>query len=590
MNQDSSTRVTADGASVKLDWKRLHRSAESRLTPESLFGSPRKEQGSGLLYFCPFHDRADQKDPSAPKMHVDPITLGWKCWHSPCGRKGDALSFVAGGISPRGSAYFGAVADLCAKAGLHVPPANDPSAYRSGIRAPDPDAEREARRRNEERRRKMDAEDKRRSERARELWDAALPVPNDPSHPARLWISASGAKPGVWNPSAPFPASIRWLPPTGAGFGALICPFARIADWLATWPEPPAPIAVHLIYIDGRGGKAYNETKAGKRLDKQSFGSYRGCGILIAPQVMQGQIYVVEGVADALAASAWIDGSNGTLTDFTGSATAFAMAGTASFGNETIAADLIASKRGIVICGDGDGPGREATAKLMGQLSRNMAPYSNMELPRPRKHEGSYDMADFAGHLLADLESGELEQAPAPETLPDAPPDSRTALERAERNAIKEADGIDPAIPDPPITPDGSHLARLTPEQRRGWSLVKPTHAIPDAPDESNAYREPPDWPLKPPGTLPDPPAPENPARLRRDMGSRSSPGNCRRRRLLHAPRIRGGPRCLSLTSRSAKPSMTPRCPITIGAATQMSTTRSRKPVRTAIFSSTSET
>ena len=134
------------------------------------------------------------------------------------------------------------------------------------------------------------APDRNTVEYARQLWDAAVPVPSDPAHPARRWM----ARRHLWRAAVPLPPSIRWLrrdrgPSVGVVMAAFRPPGARHLS------------GVQLVHVGADGLPALDKDGA-DGLNKRSYGSMVGAVCVVG--LPAEALTVCEGLADALALGA----------------------------------------------------------------------------------------------------------------------------------------------------------------------------------------------------------------------------------------------------------------------------------------------
>ena len=144
---------------------------------------------------------------------------------------------------------------------------------------------------------------------ARSLWDRAVEVPPDPSHPARRWMAARH----LWRPDQELPPSVRWLQgPLGYAVGAVIA---------AVKPPGSRELSgVHRVHVDADGHKALDrDTEDGGR-DKRDFGAISGAFSVLGLASPEDTIMVAEGLADCLALAArvpepvvFVGGTSGML-------------------------------------------------------------------------------------------------------------------------------------------------------------------------------------------------------------------------------------------------------------------------------------
>ena len=97
------------------DWFRLE--VRPGLTAQAVYGRlGLARKGRYLRGPCPSHDDGDKR---SRRFSVDLDTLGYKCFS--CDASGDALAFIAGGASPRGTDYWRAVLTAADLAGKSAP-------------------------------------------------------------------------------------------------------------------------------------------------------------------------------------------------------------------------------------------------------------------------------------------------------------------------------------------------------------------------------------------------------------------------------------------------------------------------------------
>ena len=125
-------------------------------------------------------------------------------------------------------------------------------------------------------------------------------IPTDQSHPMRRWAALRD----LWQPDAPFPAGLAWLPANAPWFrgrhegaGAILFKLAPLDSWHAVSPRTPAPTAVQLINIDAEGKPVLDRPEADRGLSKRTYGNASGHVLLIGTGDV---LHVCEGLADGL--------------------------------------------------------------------------------------------------------------------------------------------------------------------------------------------------------------------------------------------------------------------------------------------------
>ena len=218
---------------------------------------------------------------------------------------------------------------------------------------------------------------------ARRNWELARPIPTDPKHPARRWLTRRN----LWRPEVEAPAMMRWLPPWGrhSGVGTIVLPLATPSAWGVEWPALPTPDAILREAVDVDGGPAL--------LDRDDTSSRRrawpspvaGRIIIIGnprlPELVSGAVYVCEGLADALAVASRAEG------------TAIATLGTSGMVNDWLATALERSARPVVILADDDKGGRDAASQLRRRLTLKGV---DVRASLPNLPQGGKDAADGA--------------------------------------------------------------------------------------------------------------------------------------------------------------------------------------------------
>lgn len=204
---------------------------------------------------------------------------------------------------------------------------------------------------------------------ARRLWSGSGPVPLDPEHPARRW----SARRNLWPDRDPWPDAVRWIGGSVAGArgareggttpgGSLVAAFAPVAAWIEG--HPPAPSGVQCVHVNGDG-----QPRADRGgLAKRSHGSMTGAVCVIGPPLWcAGRVHVAEGIADALAVAARVEGA------------ALAVGGTS--GLARLAEPLAALSVPVTVWPDGDTPGRLAASRLALALRAFGVPTTVADVP-----------------------------------------------------------------------------------------------------------------------------------------------------------------------------------------------------------------
>ena len=179
----------------------------------------------------------------------------------------------------------------------------------------------------------------------------------------------------------------------------LVAAIAPWGAWRAAWPGVPIVDAVQVVFVDGDGMPAKDRRGLGKR----TYGHQRGGVCMIGDPGLDGQVGVVEGLADALAVVArfpW---------------TVAALCGTAGFRQPETARALVDAAR-VEIWADQDGPGAEAATALAVGLELAGVPVT----ARPVAY--GKDAAAAAGpfpQVSAALVDAEAARAVAADGIPD---------------------------------------------------------------------------------------------------------------------------------------------------------------------------
>ena len=231
---------------------------------------------------------------------------------------------------------------------------------------------------------------------ARTLWDASVPIPADPDHPARRW--AAGRH--LVRPEFPFPDAVRWVPATATAFraqhqgaGSLVAMLAPPQAWVEAWPALPTPMAVSLVNIDEAGSPAMDRPAEYRGLAKRSWGTMLGSVLILGrpfPEESEGTLRQVEGIADALAVVARVPGP------------VMAPIGTpARLASDDQCLQWIedhARCSGIVVLADRDQPGQKAGSALRSALLRRGVPLRQIHVHVPPAGPGK-DAGDISRNL-----------------------------------------------------------------------------------------------------------------------------------------------------------------------------------------------
>ena len=231
---------------------------------------------------------------------------------------------------------------------------------------------------------------------ARTLWEASVPIPADPDHPARRWA----AERNLSRPEFPFPDPVRWVSATAGlfrgqhqGAGSLVTVLAPPQVWGEAWPSVPTPMAVSLVSIDEAGKPALDRPEEYRGLAKRSWGTMRGSVLILgrpAPEDSEGALRQVEGLADALAVAARVPGP------------VMASIGTpARLASDDQCLPWIeahARHRGIVVLADRDHPGQKAGSALRSALLRRGVPLMKIQVHVPPEGPEK-DSADVSKNL-----------------------------------------------------------------------------------------------------------------------------------------------------------------------------------------------
>ena len=141
------------------------------------------------------------------------------------------------------------------------------------------------------------------SDLARRIWRNSTPIPSGEAHPARLWVAARQ----LWRTDVPVPSALRWSSfskgPAREG-GAIVACFAPLDAWRTARPSPPTPTAVECIFIDGDGRPTLDRSEKRDGRSKRTYGARLGTACVIGESILDGNVAVVEGIADGLAVAA----------------------------------------------------------------------------------------------------------------------------------------------------------------------------------------------------------------------------------------------------------------------------------------------
>ena len=205
---------------------------------------------------------------------------------------------------------------------------------------------------------------------ARSCWQSAVPIPDNPQHPARQWLwhrTASAPGPSLWWPTVAPPSAVRFLarfPLDGWPYGgppprcaAVLLALAPPSSWGESYPAPPVPSAVAANFVDGFG-RPFKPPPWGKRF---TLGVAKECAAIIGPpHPGPDGLILCEGLADGLAVAArrWdtvmvtsgIPPHNGAVFDYMGgwpTVTIFRDDEPEGRRATRICCDLLASRHGV---------------------------------------------------------------------------------------------------------------------------------------------------------------------------------------------------------------------------------------------------
>lgn len=183
------------------------------------------------------------------------------------------------------------------------------------------------------------------------LWQEAKPIPFYQHHPVRRWCIRRNLFPG----HQVLPPTIRWH----EGKGYIITALAPIQDFIDACPEPPEPRQFHLIAINKKGRKRrpFPDDK-----DKRTWGRPGATCIAMFGDPNADEIYVAEGVADALA----------IFSRHRDTPVIATIGGLPKLANCSKSLDWLSDgdKRAITIFPDNDEPGRKGRDALMEAIGR----------------------------------------------------------------------------------------------------------------------------------------------------------------------------------------------------------------------------
>ena len=185
------------------------------------------------------------------------------------------------------------------------------------------------------------------------LWSQAKPIPFYQHHPVRRWCLQRNLFPGYKK----LPPTIRWHSEYKGGI--IIIALAPIQDFIDAYPEPPEPRQFHLIAIDHQGHKHRAFTSGD---DKRTYGQPGVTCVAIFGDPNTDEIYIAEGVADAIAIhgrhhNTPVIATIGSLSKLVNCSKSLNWVSNASL-------------RAVTIFPDNDDPGRKARDALMGAVGR----------------------------------------------------------------------------------------------------------------------------------------------------------------------------------------------------------------------------
>ena len=183
------------------------------------------------------------------------------------------------------------------------------------------------------------------------LWQESEAVSYHQSHPVRRWCRCRQLFPGYKE----MPPTIRWH----EGKGYILVALAPIQDFIDAYPEPPDPRQFQLIAIDQQGKKR----AAFKGLtDKRTWGTPGVTCVALFGNPNADEIYVAEGVADALA----------IFSRHSDTPVIATIGGLPKLANCSKSLDWLSDgdKRAITIFPDNDEPGRKGRDALMEAIGR----------------------------------------------------------------------------------------------------------------------------------------------------------------------------------------------------------------------------
>ena len=204
--------------------------------------------------------------------------------------------------------------------------------------------------------------------RARKWWRDSVPVPVDPSHPARRWA----AHRSLWLPREPFPDVLRWVSRAG---GSIVAGLWGLPEWAGSPCKTPR--AVQLIHVDVAGRPREDLGGTNKRNHGPVGGRVFVAGERLA---VADVVHVAEGVADALAIAAREEGA--------------AIAAGSASQMPKLGPELARLRRPVYLWPDGEETGRTATARLERILREHGVETSVVRIPDgedPASWAGPFD-------------------------------------------------------------------------------------------------------------------------------------------------------------------------------------------------------
>ena len=187
-----------------------------------------------------------------------------------------------------------------------------------------------------------------------ELWNEASTIPFYQHHPVRRWSRRRAEFPGFQE----LPPTIRWHEQYKKG--CIIVALAPVSDFVHAYPAAPEPKQFQLISIDKQGRKGNAFLNGG---DKRTYGTPGVCCVSLFSDTNTDEIYIAEGVADAI-------GIHGKHPDVPVIATIGSLSKLVKC-QQSINYLSDASKRSVTIFPDNDNAGIQGRDKLMKTIGSN---------------------------------------------------------------------------------------------------------------------------------------------------------------------------------------------------------------------------